>query len=464
MDNNAFIPPVDLTLPERAPLGQYNPAVIRYMSACFHCGNCKWTCLDHAGVLGRYDLGLTGDAGLCIYCGQCVNECPGAAMSERIDYPRVKQAISEKDKVVIASTSPAVRASIAEAFGLAPDFSQGKLVALLKKLGFDYVLDTNFGADLTVMEEATELVNRIKNGGALPQFTSCCPSWVRFAELFYPEILPNISETKSPICMQGAIIKTWFAKKAGIKPENIVNVAVTPCTSKKYEILKDGMDSSGRYLSVDGMRDMDISITTRELARWAKEQNIDFAALPEMEYDRLTGSGAGAIFGATGGVMEAALRTAYNLINGKNPPEEFFELRPVRGYDSVREAEIDIGEMKLNVAVIYGTKTAGEFLDKLKDCGKQYHFIEVMTCPGGCSGGGGQPKGYVINGLKVPEKRIRVLYDRDKEMTKRLSHENPEIISLYKEMLERPGSELAKALLHTEYSSKAYELNGGENK
>ncbi|MCF0121507.1 MAG: iron hydrogenase, partial [Oscillospiraceae bacterium] len=320
-----------------APMVPGNPSVLRYFSQCFHCGNCKWTCLDQAGVLGMYNLDKAGGNAVCIYCGQCVNECPGYAMSEVPEYPEVIKAIKDSGKIVIASTSPAVRASISEEFGLGASFSQGKLVALLKKLGFDYVLDTNFGADLTITEEATELVSRIKNGGVLPMFTSCCPSWVRYAEIFYPEIIPNISSVKSPILMQGPIIKTWFAKNRGIDPSSIVNVAVAPCTSKKYEIRLPDRNAAGVELGID-MRDMDNVITTRELAKWAHEAKIDFASLEDMEFDSLSGSGAGAIFGATGGVMEAALRTAYYYINGVNPPEKFYELTPVRGLSDVREA------------------------------------------------------------------------------------------------------------------------------
>lgn len=451
--------PKHMPMDHRVPVEKDNPAIVRYTSMCFHCRNCMWACLDQTGVLERYTLENTLDNAICIYCGQCVAMCPGFAMSERKEYGEVEKAIADKDKIVIASTSPAVRASIAEAFGLPAEFSQGKLVALLKKLGFDYVLDTTFGADLTVMEEAAELIHRIEKGENLPQFTSCCPSWVHFAELFYPDYLPNISKTKSPILMQGAVIKTWFAKKMGIAPEKIINVAVTPCTAKKYEIRKEGMDAAGKQLGIDGMRDMDNVVTARELAVWAKEQKIDFASLEDAEYDSMTGTGAGTIFGATGGVMEAALRTAYVMLNGKNPPDEFFKLEAVRGSDDVREATVDMGSVKLNVAVIFGTKTAGKFIDEMKNSGKQYHFIEVMTCPGGCSGGGGQPKGFVVTGLAVPEKRIKILLDRDGEMEKRMSHENPEIQALYAELLGKPGSELAEKMLHTEFKDCSSELH-----
>ena len=441
-----------------APMDADNPAVRRYNSLCFHCGNCKWTCMDQAGVLGRYNLEKTGGNAVCIYCGQCANECPGFAMNEREEYPAVKEAIAAHGKVVIASTSPAVRASISEEFGLGVTFSQGKLVALLKKLGFDYVLDTNFAADLTIVEEATELVSRIKNGGTLPMFTSCCPSWVRYAEIFYPRLIPNISSVKSPICMQGPIIKTWFARNAGIDPKSIVNVAVAPCTAKKYEIRLPGRDSA----LGNGTPDMDSVITTRELAKWAREAEVDFASLEDMDYDSLSGTGAGAIFGATGGVMEAALRTAYFYLNGVNPPEDFMELKPIRGLEDCREAEIDLGAAKLNVAVIYGTANAGAFIDRMEESGKAYHFIEVMTCPGGCSGGGGQPKGFVIKGGIPDAKRVNALFSRDKSMALRLSHENPEIKALYRELLGEPGGEEAERLLHTAYVDRSAVLTGAK--
>ena len=436
------------------PIEPGNPSVKRYTSACFHCGNCKWTCLDHTGIFERCDA--AGGHNLCIYCGQCINQCPGFAMSECEEYADVKAAI-KAGKTVIASVSPSLRVSLAESFGLDAELTEGKLVSLLKKLGFTYVLDTNFGADLTICEEATELVNRIENGGVLPQFTSCCPAWVRFAELFYPEYLDNISSAKSPICMQGAIIKTWFAKKRGLDVKNIMNVAVAPCTAKKYEIRRDGMDAAGKYLG-ENMRDMDNVITTRELAAWAKESGITYDELGDEPFDSLAGTGAAAIFGATGGVMEAALRTAYFLLNGENPPEDFMKLEAVRGFEDVREAEIDLKKAKINVAVIFGTKNAGDFIDKMKTGGKQYHFIEVMTCPGGCVGGGGQPKGFVVSGLKVPEARIDLLHKKDEKSEIRLSHENPEVKALYEEMLGTPCSEFAEKLLHTSYTDRSTEV------
>ena len=445
----------------RVPVERDNPAIVRY-SQCINCGNCKFTCMDHAGVLGHYDLDKTGDMAICIHCGQCIMECPCIAMNDRFTYPVVKEAIAAQDKVVIASTSPAVRASLGEAFGLPEgEFVQGKLVALLRKLGFDYVLDTNFAADLTIVEEATELIGRIKDNTApLPQFTSCCPAWVRFAELFYPELLPNISSAKSPIGMQGPTIKTYFAKKMCLDPKQIVNVAITPCTAKKAEILRPEMNAAGQYYGDAEMRDMDHVVTARELAQWAKESGIDFDALEPSEYDSLMGqsSGAGVIFGNTGGVMEAAIRTAYCYLTGSNPPAELFNLQPVRGLDAVREAEVSIGDLKLNVAVVYGTENARQFIEHMKQSGKIYHFVEVMSCPGGCVGGGGQPKSYAVRGCQPSERRVNALYQRDAAMHIRLSHENEEVKTLYREFYGEPMSELAEKLLHTAYSDASAEL------
>ena len=281
---------------------------------------------------------------------------------------------------------------------------QGKMVALLRALGVDYVLDTNFAADLTIMEEASELVERITTGNKpLPQFTSCCPAWVKFAETYYPEMLPHISSAKSPIGMQGPTIKTYFAKKMGIDPAKIVNVALTPCTAKKFEIRRDEMRDAGKYLGIDDMRDMDYVITTRELARWAKEENIDFSSLEDSNYDQLMGeaSGAGVIFGNTGGVMEAAVRTAYYLITGERPPQNLYQLEAVRGYDGLREASLEIAGITVNLAIVHGTANARKMIDRVKQGGKPYHFIEVMTCPGGCIGGGGQPKNFDLDADEI---------------------------------------------------------------
>lgn len=340
-------------------------------------------------------------------------------------------------------------------------FVEGKMVALLRKLGAKYVLDTNFSADLTILEEGTELIRRLtKQTKPLPQFTSCCPAWVKYLEIYHPDMRDNLSTAKSPIGMQGPTVKTYFAKKMNLDPTKIVNVAVTPCTAKKYEIRREEMCDAGKYLGIEGMRDMDYVITTRELAKWAKEENIDFASLEDSSFDPLMGeaSGAGVIFGNSGGVMEAALRTAYEIMTGQNAPADLLNYTPVRGLDDVKEASVEINGMTVNIAVIFGTKNASEFIEKMKNGDKQYHFIEVMTCPGGCIGGGGQPKDTKYQGDILRAKRIAGLYNRDQSMTLRKSHENPEIKQLYAEFYQEPMSDLAEEMLHTSYTDKSKEL------
>ena len=454
-----------LPLTVRVPIDADNPAIRRREDLCIKCGMCKEVCTQQIGVHGTYTLEQTGGKAICIHCGQCANVCPPASITEVYEYPAVRAAVKDPDKVVIVSTSPSVRAALGEEFGLPKgSFVQGKMVALLRALGADYVLDTNFSADLTIMEEASELIQRITTGDKpLPQFTSCCPAWVKFAETYYPELLPNISSAKSPIGMQGPTTKTYFAQKMGIDPEKIVNVALTPCAAKKFEIRRSEMNAAGKKLGIPTMRDMDQVITTRELALWAKEEGIDFASLPESDYDRLMGesSGAGAIFGNTGGVMEAALRTAYAFITGQQPPEALLDLQPVRGYDGIREASLDINGMTVNVAVVYGTANARKMIERVKSGEKQYHFIEVMTCPGGCIGGGGQPRDIMADGDEVRKSRISSLYQRDAGMRLRLSHENQEIQQLYAEFYGQPLSELAGKMLHTAYLDRSGDLKQG---
>ncbi|MPQ44899.1 rubrerythrin [Clostridium tarantellae] len=441
-----------------------NPSICRHEEKCIQCGSCKNICTDYIGVNGNYSLKDTNDIAVCINCGQCANVCPTSSITEVYDYKKVESVINNKDKIVIFSTSPAVRVSLGEEFNMKDgSFVEGKMVSLLRNLGADYVLDTNFAADLTIVEEASELLHRIKNKDKpLPQFTSCCPAWIKYAETFHPDILDHISTTKSPIGMQGPTIKTYFAKKIGIDPSKIVNVAVTPCTAKKFEILRSEMNASGRYHNIDDMRDMDYVITTRELAIWAKEQNIDFNKLEDSSYDKLMGeaSGAGVIFANTGGVMEAALRTAYSYLTNEKPPELFYDLQTIRGMDGVREATLKINDMEINVAVIYGTKNASNFIEKIKKGKKQYHFIEVMTCPGGCIGGGGQPKDTEFKGDSLREKRIKSLYKRDSQLKVRLSHENEKIKLLYKNFYGKPLSKLAEEMLHTIYFDRSEDLGG----
>ncbi|MDU7905098.1 MAG: [Fe-Fe] hydrogenase large subunit C-terminal domain-containing protein, partial [Peptostreptococcaceae bacterium] len=316
-----------LSMDIRVPIEPDNPSICRHEDLCIKCGSCRDVCTNYIGVNKTYSLENTNDIAVCINCGQCANVCPVSSITEVYDFNKVQEAINDKNKVVIFSTSPSVRVSLGEEFEM-PDgsFVEGKMVSLLRKLGANYVLDTNFAADLTIVEEASELIERIKtNNKPLPQFTSCCPSWVKYAETFHPDILDNISTSKSPIGMQGPTIKTYFAKKMGIDPVKIVNVALTPCTAKKFEIKRDEMNASGRFYDLEEMRDMDYIITTRELATWAKENNIEFNSLEDSPYDELMGksSGAGVIFANTGGVMEAALRTAYKYITNENPPNLF---------------------------------------------------------------------------------------------------------------------------------------------
>lgn len=451
----------------RVPIDPDNPSIRRDEALCIKCGQCRDICTDYINVHGTYTLEQTGGRAVCINCGQCANVCPVSSITEKYEYPEVKKAIGDPKKVVIFNTSPSVRIALGEEFGM-PDgsFVQGKMVALLRKLGGSYVLDTNFSADLTIMEEASELIERItKKTRVLPQFTSCCPSWVKYAEIYHPDMLEHISTAKSPIGMQGPTVKTYFAKKMGLNPSDIVNVAVTPCTAKKFEIRREEMNAAARYLGIEGMRDMDYVITTRELAQWAKEEQIDFAALEDSDYDRLMGeaSGAGVIFGNTGGVMEAALRTAYEFITGQKAPEALYQLEPIRGMEEVKEAAVQIGDMTLNIAVIYGTKAASRFIEAMRTGQKEYHFIEVMTCPGGCIGGGGQPKGTLQKGDELRRKRIEGLYQKDGGMQLRKSHENQEIIKLYQEFYQKPLSELAEQMLHTSYQNRKEELGGNKD-
>ena len=452
-----------LPLSVRVPIETDNPAICRDESLCIKCGMCKEVCTQAIGVHGTYTLAQTGGHAICIHCGQCANVCPPASITEIYEYHAVREAVKDPDKVVIVSTSPSVRAALGEEFGMPKgSFVQGKMVALLRALGADYVLDTSFAADLTILEEASELVRRITTGDRpLPQFTSCCPAWIKFAETYFPELIPNLSSAKSPLGMQGPTIKTYFAQKMGIDPRKIVNVALTPCTAKKFEIRRPEMNDAGKRLGDATMRDMDHVITTRELARWAKEEGVDFASLPDSEYDSLMGeaSGAGVIFGNTGGVMEAALRTAYFLITGENPPKELLDLQPVRGYEGIREASLTINGLTVNVAVVHGTANARRMIERVREGKKPYHFIEVMTCPGGCIGGGGQPRNLETDADDIRKARIQSLYGRDAAMARRLSHENSELQQLYGEFYGKPLSELAEIMLHTAYRDRSSDLH-----
>ena len=456
-----------MSLDVRVPIEDDNPSIVRDEEKCIKCGMCKNICTQDIGVHGTYTFDETDGKAVCIHCGQCANVCPVNSITERYEYRDIREAVKDPDKIVIVSTSPSVRVGLGEEFGMEDGaFVEGKMVALLRSLGVDYVLDTNFAADLTIVEEASELIERVtKKDRPLPQFTSCCPAWIKFAEIYYPELLPNISTAKSPIGMQGSTIKTYFAKKMGLDPTKIVNVALTPCVAKKYEIRRDEMCDAAEYYGNPDLRDMDFVMTTRELALWAKEEKIDFVGLKDSAYDDIMGkgSGAGVIFGNTGGVMEAALRTAYEYITGEMAPEQLYELEPVRGYDGIREADLKIKDLELHVAVVYGTENARKMIERVKQGQKQYHFIEVMTCPGGCIGGGGQPKDVMKDANQVRKARIASLYQRDTEMSLRKSHENPEIKQIYEEFYGRPLSEMAEKMLHTSYEDKSMTIKRKEN-
>lgn len=446
----------------RIPIDNKNPSIMRIEELCIKCGACRRVCENEVAVGKMYDLESTGDMPICVNCGQCANVCPTNSIVERYDYEKVQKAIKDSDKIVIFNTSPSVRVGIGEEFGFPPGaFLEGKMVAALRALGADYVLDTNFGADLTIMEEASELVERItQNTKPLPQFTSCCPAWVKFVETYFPDKLSHISTVKSPIGMQGPTVKAYFAKEIGINPVKIVNVAVTPCTAKKFEIQREEMQDAGLELGISGMRDMDYVITTREMAIWLREEGIDFSSLDDSEYDKLMGtaSGAGVIFGNTGGVMEAAARTAYYFVNGENPKDDFLNLQPVRGMDGVRSATVDFGGNKIRLAVAHGMENAKHILEDLDSGISNFDFLEVMCCRGGCIGGGGQPKTTVPLTDEIRKARVEALYKKDREMPLRCSHDNPDIKQLYDRFYGKPLSPIAERLLHTEYVNRSRDL------
>ena len=445
----------------RVPIECDNPSIQRDEEKCIKCGQCKNICQDYIGVHGTYSLEDTLDRAVCINCGQCANVCPVSSIHETYEYPFIQEDMKNSDKIIIFNTSPSVRIALGEEFGMEDGtFVEGKMIVLLRKLGAKYVLDTNFSADLTILEEGTELIRRLtKQTKPLPQFTSCCPAWVKYLEIYHPEMRNHLSTAKSPIGMQGPTVKTYFAKKMNIDPTQIVNIAVTPCTAKKYEIKREEMCDAGKYLGIDNMRDMDYVITTRELAKWAKEENIDFTSLKDSKFDSLMGeaSGAGVIFGNSGGVMEAALRTAYEIMTGESAPINLLTYTPVRGLDDVKEASVDMNGITVNIAVIFGTKNASQFIEKMKTADKKYHFVEVMTCPGGCIGGGGQPKDTKYQGDLLRAKRIAGLYNRDQSMNLRKSHDNTEIQQLYKDFYQEPMSDLAENMLHTTYIDRSKE-------
>ncbi|MBO7385519.1 MAG: iron hydrogenase small subunit, partial [Clostridia bacterium] len=390
----------------------------------------------------------------CVNCGQCIAVCPTGALTEKDDTKEVFAALADPKKYVVVQPAPAVRAALGEEFGIPMGTSvTGKMAAALRRLGFNKVFDTDFGADLTIMEEANELIARVQNGGVLPMITSCSPGWIKFCETYYPDFIPNLSTCKSPHQMEGAVIKSYFAEKNGIDPHDIVTVSVMPCTAKKYECKRPEMGH-------DGMSDVDIVITTRELARMIKMAGINFAALPDEDFDEMLGesTGAAVIFGVTGGVMEAALRTAYEAITGDKL--EKLEFMDVRGFEGVKEASYNLKGLEVKVAVASSTGAAARLLDAVKAGEKSYTFIEIMACPGGCVNGGGQPivSPIVREDVDVKGLRAKALYDEDLAKPLRKSHELPAVLKLYDEYFGKPNSHKAHELLHTHYTArKVYE-------
>jgi len=446
------------------PKDETSPSVVRDSDKCVLCGRCVRVCAEVQGVSAlafmdrgfntnvapAYALGLADS--VCINCGQCVNVCPTGALVEKDSTADVWQALSDKDKIPVVQIAPAVRVAIGEEFGNpAGRDMTSQTVQALRLLGFATVFDTQFTADLTIVEEGNELIRRVKGGGKLPMITSCSPGWIKFCETFYPELLPNLSTCKSPQQMMGALIKTYYARKAGLDPAKIFSVSVMPCTAKKFEAARPEMNCYGH-------RDVDAVLTTRELARMIKQAGIDFNALSGQEFDSPLGesSGAAPIFGATGGVMEAALRTAYEVITGRVLGQ--IEFAAVRGLDGIKEAEVDIDGLRVKVAVANTLVNAHRLFTEIKQGKRQYHFIEIMACPGGCLGGGGQPylacAGAESLATEVYQKRAQGLYSIDERKTIRKAHLNPDVQRLYAEFLKEPLGELSHKLLHTRYHKR----------
>ena len=457
--SNAF----EGVLPERQD-DDSAPHLVKDSSKCIICRRCISTCAENqgVGVINVVERGFNTHIACafegkladstCIGCGQCITVCPTAALVERDDTEKVWAALDDPTRHVVVQTAPSVRAALGEEFGLPIGTNvQGKMVAALRRLGFDGVFDTDFAADMTIMEEAHEFLERVKNGGKLPLITSCSPGWVKYCETFHPDFIPNLSSCKSPQQMFGALSKTYYAEKMGLDPRNIYCVSVMPCTAKKFEIGRPDQSAAG-----EGIPDVDVAITTRELARMIHRSGLRFLDLPDEDFDPAMGqaTGAGHIFGATGGVMEAALRTAVETLTGeKVEPVEFTQ---VRGTDAIKEAEYQVAGLTLRVCVVSGTANAGKVLDMVRRGEKQYDMIEVMACPGGCVNGGGQPiqPAPVRNFTDIRTLRAKALYDQDEASVLRRSHENPLVQQVYAEFLGEPGSEKAHHILHTSYAPR----------
>lgn len=440
-----------------------NPAIVRDPSKCIRCGRCIRACKDVQGIAALTYAGRSSDIVVttaynkpmettdCILCGQCSLVCPTGALVEKDDTEKVLDALQDPKKHVIVQVAPSVRVSLGDAFGMEPGaIVTGQMVTALHLLGFDKVFDTNFGADLTIMEEGTEFLDRLQHGGVLPMMTSCCPGWVYYVEKHYSDCLPHLSSTKSPMSIFGAVAKTYYPKVAGIDVKDIVTVSVMPCTAKKFEA---GRPELGR----DGRPDVDIVLTTRELIKLIKYVGLSFGQLPETEFDSPLGtaSGAGAIFGTTGGVMEAALRTVCDKLTGKTL--ERLDFKEARGFKGIKECTLEMGGRTLHIAIAHTLKNAEILMEQVRKGISPYDFIEVMACPGGCIGGGGQPIG-TTNAVK--KKRMQALYEIDRSLPVRKSHENPVLQVLYRDFLGKPGEGKAHELLHTGYRAvpKTYQF------
>ena len=440
--------------------------MVRDDNKCILCRRCVAACSkwQGIGVIGPNERGFNTHIACafeqnlsevaCVSCGQCIVVCPTGAIYEKDQTKEVWRALHDPTKHVVVQTAPSIRATLGEAFGMPIGTNvTGKMVAALRRMGFERVFDTDLAADMTIVEEAHELVERIQNGGVLPMITSCSPGWVNYCEHYFPDMIPNLSTCKSPQQMFGATVKTWYAQKMGWDPKDIFVVGIMPCTAKKFEVRRDNEDAAG-----SGIPDVDISLTTRELARMIDRAGIDFTALPDEDFDSAMGesTGAGVIFGATGGVMEAALRTAAEWVGGK--PLQDVEFKEVRGTEGIKEASYQIGDLTVNVAVASSLACARKLLEQVRAGMKNYHFIEIMGCPGGCVNGGGQPvqPASVRNFVDLTSLRAKALYDADEAKPLRKSHENPELLKIYEEYFGEFGSHLAHRILHTTYVERPH--------